>query len=77
MPKPVYETIGGKVVKTGILTKWFIKKSNKFLLLASFMLLAKTQVQNVTKKEDIVKNPKAVEPINIVPFNIVPYPRIG
>ena len=69
---PVYQSAGQKVVKTEIITKWLLHKANKFLLLASFMLLAKPQIQNATKKEEIVKNPESVEPINIVP-----YPRIG
>ena len=71
--KPLYETIGAKVVKTGIITKWLFNKANKFLLLSSFLLLAKPKVQNVTEKEDIVKKSKSVNFAD--PINIVPYPR--
>ena len=71
---PVYETIGPNVVKTGIITKWLIHKAKKFLLLSSFMLLAKPQVQDVKEKQE-TKKPKSDN--SVEPINIVPYPRIG
>ena len=72
--KPVYETIGPNVVKTGLITKWLIHKAKKFLLLSAFMLLAKAPVQNVTEKQE-TKKPKCDKTVE--PINIVPYPRIG
>ena len=50
--KPVYETSGAKVVKTGMFTKWLRQKSMKVILLASLMLLAKPQVQTVIANEE-------------------------
>ena len=73
--KPVYETNGPKVVKTGIVTKWLIHKANKFLLLSAFMLLPKPQVQNVTEKPDISNKPKSDS--SVEPINVGLYPRIG
>ena len=75
MSKPVYETHGVNVVKTGNMTKWLKTQANKFLLLSAFMLLAKPQVQNATKKEDIAKKTKSAK--SVEPIHNMPYPRIG
>ena len=71
--KPLYEPSGAKAVKTGMVTTWLRQKTMKFILLSSFILLA---------KEGIFKKPKSVtygRKINIPAYpNVqIPYPRIG
>ena len=72
--EPVPSLSLSRMSKTGIITKLLIHKAKKFLLLSSFMLLAKPQVQNITEKEDISKKPK---PVMSVKNNRVPYVRVG
>ena len=59
--KPVYETSGAKVVKTGSITKWLRQKAMKSLLLASLMLLPKPQVQIVKANEETFKKPNDLD----------------
>ena len=56
--KPVFETSGEKVVKTGIITKWLRQKDTKILFLYSFLLLAKPQVQIVVANKELAKPPQ-------------------
>ena len=84
LSKPVYttndETVPvpslslSRMAKTGIITKVLLQKANKFLLLSSFMLLAKPQVQHIEEKEN---KPKKSKPVISVKNNMLPYPRTG